>query len=86
MTRVKIAELKNNLSKHLRAVERGASIEITDRDRPIAHLIPASPAGPSVRIVRARIPFSSVRGRRYRPAAWRVPSLDILLEDRRRRR
>ncbi len=85
MTRVRIAELKNNLSKHLRAVERGAAIEITDRDRPIAQLVPVGVDGPTVRIVRAKRRFASVRGRRYRPAHWERRSLDLLLEDRRRR-
>jgi prevent-host-death family protein len=85
MTRVKIAELKNNLSKHIRAVEHGASIEITDRDRPIAHLVPATPAGPAIRILPARVRFSAVRGRRYGSARWREQSLELLLEDRRRR-
>lgn len=85
MTRVKIAELKNNLSKHLRAVERGAAIEITDRDRPIAHLVPATAAGPSIRIIPAKKRFAPLRDRRYRPARWSKRSLDLLLEDRRRR-
>ncbi|MBI4260112.1 MAG: type II toxin-antitoxin system prevent-host-death family antitoxin, partial [Actinobacteria bacterium] len=40
MKRVKIAELKDQLSKHLRAVERGAHVEVTDRDRPIARIVP----------------------------------------------
>ena len=84
MTRVRIAELKNNLSKHLRAVERGAAIEITDRDRPIAHLVPVGGDGPAIRIVPAKRRFASVRGRRYRPARWSQRSLVLLLEDRRR--
>lgn len=33
MKQVKIAELENHLSEHLRAVERGAEIEVTDHDR-----------------------------------------------------
>src|SRR5689334_8589896 len=40
MKRVKIAELKDHLSSHLRAVERGATIEVTDRERPIARIVP----------------------------------------------
>ena len=38
MKRVEIAELKDHLSRHLRPVERGATIEMTDRERPIAHI------------------------------------------------
>jgi antitoxin (DNA-binding transcriptional repressor) of toxin-antitoxin stability system len=40
MKRVKIAELKDQLSRHLREVERGAQVEATDRDRPIARSCP----------------------------------------------
>ena len=36
MKQVGVAELKNNLSRHLRAVESGEVIEVTDHDRPIA--------------------------------------------------
>jgi prevent-host-death family protein len=83
MKRVKIAEFKSQLSRHLRAVERGAEIEITDRDRPIARLIPASrrPA----RLQPAELPVSALLRKRFRPARWKTSSLELLLEDRRRR-
>lgn len=84
MRRVKIAELKDQLSKHLRAVERGAEIEVTDRDRPIARIIPIPGAG-SLDVIPAERPFRTIRGKRYRPVGWRVRSLDVLLEDRRKR-
>jgi prevent-host-death family protein len=38
--RVKISELKAHLSEHLRRVRRGATIEVLDRDRPIANIVP----------------------------------------------
>lgn len=85
MRRVKIAELKDHLSKHLRAVERGAEIEITDRSRPIARLVPVLRAASSVRIIPAQRPFAEVRNKRCRPARWPVRSLELLLEDRRKR-
>ena len=44
MKRVGVAELKDQLSKHLRAVEAGAEVEVTDRDRPIARIVPVRPA------------------------------------------
>ena len=84
MKRVKIAELKNQLSRHLRAVEGGAEIEVTDRDRPIARIVPVRPV-PAVTIEPAEVPASSLRGRRWRPARWRTSSLALLLEDRQRR-
>jgi prevent-host-death family protein len=84
MKRVKIAEFKSQLSRHLRAVERGAEIEITDRDRPIARLVPAHAARGAV-LQPAKVPVSALRNRRHRPARWPVSSLELLLEDRRRR-
>lgn len=85
MTRsVKIAELKDQLSKHLRAVERGAEVEVTDRDRPIARIVPVG-AGDEVIVHEPRRPFSSFRRRRFRPAGWAVTSTEMLLEERQRR-
>ena len=84
MKRVKIAEFKSQLSRHLRAVERGAEIEITDRDRPIARLIPVGAAKKS-RLMPAEKPVSAVRNKRWKPARWPTDSLTLLLEDRRRR-
>lgn len=81
MKQVKIAELKNHLSEHLRAVERGAEIEVTDRDRPIVRLVPASrPVAPA--LIAATRPFAQVRGRRFGEAGWAISSLDLLLEER----
>ena len=44
MAMVKIADLKNNLSRHLGLVKQGAQITVLDRDRPIARIIPFSSA------------------------------------------
>lgn len=84
MKRVKIAEFKDRLSEHLRAVEGGAEMEVTDRNRPIVRLLPVSAPTGAV-IVPARRPFAEVRSKRFRPARWRVRSLDLLLEERGRR-
>ena len=85
MKRVKIAELKNRLSAHLRAVERGAEVEVTDRDRPIARILPASRDERPVRILAATRPFAALRRKRYPPANWAVDSTTLLREDRRKR-
>jgi len=85
MRRVKIAELKGRLSQYLRAVERGAEIEVRDRDRPIARLVPAPCQGGRLRVVPPKRSFASVRDRRPRRAGWKTPSLDLLLEERGRR-
>jgi antitoxin (DNA-binding transcriptional repressor) of toxin-antitoxin stability system len=51
--RVKIADLKNNLSRHLLHVRKGGELLVFDRDRPVARVVPyvppsrtASPSGP----------------------------------------
>jgi prevent-host-death family protein len=85
MKRVKIADLKNHLSQHLRAVEQGAEIEVTDRHRPIVRLVPARAPASQVRIIPARRPFAEVRNRRYPRVRWRTDSLQLLLEERGKR-
>ncbi len=40
MKEVRIAELKAKLSEYLRAVRRGDSITVLDRDEPIARIVP----------------------------------------------
>src|SRR5688500_19818851 len=40
MKEVRIAELKAKLSEHLRAVRRGHTITVLDRDEPIARIVP----------------------------------------------
>jgi antitoxin (DNA-binding transcriptional repressor) of toxin-antitoxin stability system len=82
MKSVRIADLKDHLYEHLRAVERGAEIEVRDRDRPIARIVPASVPQIELRIRRALKPFASIRNRRYTPARWKISSLDLLREER----
>ncbi len=40
MDTVRIAELKAHLSEHLRAVRRGRTLTVLDRDRPVARIVP----------------------------------------------
>jgi prevent-host-death family protein len=42
MIKVQIAQLKNGLSLYLRKVRQGVEILITDRDEPIARIVPLS--------------------------------------------
>ncbi|MBI2217815.1 MAG: type II toxin-antitoxin system prevent-host-death family antitoxin [Candidatus Rokubacteria bacterium] len=44
MKRVKIAELKNNLSRYLAQVQAGNTVIVLDRDRPVAKIVPLEPA------------------------------------------
>jgi antitoxin (DNA-binding transcriptional repressor) of toxin-antitoxin stability system len=84
MKTVEIAELKDGLSELLRAVERGVVPELVviDRDRPIARILPIERPAARVLIQPPKVPFSSVRGLRFKPARWPISSLDLLLEDR----
>lgn len=43
MKRIGIRELRQEASKHLRDVARGETIEITDRGRPVARIVPLPP-------------------------------------------
>lgn len=85
MKRVKIAELKDHLSEHLRAVEAGAEIEVTDRNRPIARIVPVPASGAPVELIPPKRPFAEIRDRRYPPARWPVDILEVLREERRER-
>jgi len=67
----------------LREVEHGTEIEVTDRRRPIARLVPSRATEAAIRIIPGRRPFADVRDRRYPAARWRVGSLRLLLEERR---
>jgi prevent-host-death family protein len=81
MERVRIAELKDNLSKYLRAAEQGASFEVTDRDRPIARIVPVRERS-KVEIRPAKRPFGEVRDRRYPPTTLKRDIVEYLLEER----
>jgi antitoxin (DNA-binding transcriptional repressor) of toxin-antitoxin stability system len=41
---VKIADLKNNLSRHISHVRQGGQITVLDRDTPVARIVPFLPA------------------------------------------
>ena len=81
MKQVRIAELKDHLSAHLRAVEAGETVEVLDRDRPIARIVPID-SDRSLKIIPAERPFSEIRHKVYPRADWAIPSLDLLLEER----
>lgn len=80
--KVKIAELKNQLSAHLRRVEKGAQIIVTDRDRPIARIVPFEAKTQPITIRAAKRPFTSIRGRRYPSARMKISSTELLAQER----
>jgi prevent-host-death family protein len=81
MKTVGIADLKARLSEHLRAVRRGRTVTVVDRQTPVARLVPyvADPV--------------EVRRATRQPRSLKLPasparltdSLAVLLEDRARR-
>jgi prevent-host-death family protein len=80
MKRVGVADLKDQLSRHLRMVERGSVLEVTDRGRPIARIVPVSTDRLPLR--EPTQPFADFRDRRYPPAGWPVSSTTLLLQER----
>jgi prevent-host-death family protein len=81
MKSVKIAELKDHLSEHLRAVEQGAEVLVTDRNRPIARIVPASTSA-GLELIPPAAPFETVRKRKFPAARWRVKSGELLDSER----
>ena len=45
MRKVRIAELKSHLSENLRAVRRGETIAVLDRETPVARIVPVHERG-----------------------------------------
>lgn len=82
MRQVRIAELKDRLSEHLRAVEQGAEVVVMDRNRPIARIVPIPSPGKRIRVVQPTRDFSEIRDRRRARAGWGVDSTRLLLEER----
>ncbi len=51
MRSIGIRELRQQASRHLRDVEAGETIEVTDRGRPVALLVPVPRAGTAERLI-----------------------------------
>jgi len=81
MRRVGIAQLKDNLSLHLRSVEAGDVVEVMDRARPIARIVPVE-RDKRITIRPAARPFTSIRDRTYSPLAPGIDALELLREER----
>jgi prevent-host-death family protein len=81
MKRVGVADLKNGLSRHLREVQGGLALEITDHDRPIARLVPIEPKSRLI-IQAATRPFAEVARRKHVALQLPVGSTELLRQDR----
>jgi len=82
MKRVGIAELKSHLSENLRSAEAGETIEVMDRSRPIAKIVPFDTEAGGLELIPASRSFASVRRVRLRPAKLATSSLAALQHDR----
>jgi prevent-host-death family protein len=83
MKTVKVAELKARLSEYLRAVRRGESVTVLDRETPIARIVPYGAGGAALRV--RRPPPGALRlGKIPLPPRLRVKVdiVDLLLEER----
>jgi prevent-host-death family protein len=82
MKQVRIADLKARLSEYLRAVRRGETIAVLDRDTPIAQIVPVRDR-PALR-VRKPAPGTPApnRVRLPKPAKLKVDIVQFLLEGR----
>lgn len=82
MRQVRIAELKARLSEYLRAVRRGETIAVLDRDTPVAQLVPI-PARAQLR-VRKPSPRTPPPNRVHlpKPAKLTIDVVQLLLEER----
>jgi prevent-host-death family protein len=52
MRTARVAELKARLSEYLRAVRRGESVTVLDRDTPIARIVPYARSGATLQVRR----------------------------------
>jgi prevent-host-death family protein len=79
MSKVGIADLKANLSRHLRSVRGGRTITVVDRDTPVARIVPYG-AETGLEIRRATRTPGELR--LPPPPAKTTDSLALLLRDR----
>ena len=79
MKSVGIAELKARLSEHLRAVRRGRTLTVLDRDTPIARIVPYDSTEPLRVRGATRMPGDLVLPPR---PAKPTDSLALLLQER----
>ncbi|MGC2129041.1 MAG: type II toxin-antitoxin system prevent-host-death family antitoxin [Candidatus Aquilonibacter sp.] len=83
MRQVGIAELKARLSEYLRAVRRGETISVLDRETPIARIVPATErTSLHVRRPAAGAPALNRLPLPGKPLKLNVDIVDLLLEER----
>jgi prevent-host-death family protein len=89
--RTSSSRLKARMGTYMRAVRAGEEVVVTDRDQPVARLVPyrkTEPAqGEHLEVAQAKDPGAPPLSKVVvRPIRYRGPSTTSLLEDDRRRR
>lgn len=79
---VRIAELKARLSEYLRAVRRGETIAVLDRETPVAQIVPVRNRA-TIRI-RKRVPGTPPPNQvpLPKPLKVKIDAVQLLLEER----
>ena len=79
--RVKISELKAHLSEYVRHVRRGYTVEVTDRDSPVARLVPYEQRGSGLVVQPAQ---GSMRDLKLPKLRWKtnIDVVALIREDR----
>ena len=82
MKAVRIAELKARLSEYLRAVRKGRSLTVLDRDTPIARVVPyeENMLGLVVRRARGKTPIRKIK--LPPPLKTKIDVVELLLIER----
>ena len=82
MKQVGIAELKSRLSEYLRAVRRGETISILDRETPVAQIVPVQQR--SALRIRKPAPGTPAPNRVQLPksAGLKLDVVELLMEER----
>jgi prevent-host-death family protein len=81
MRQVRIAELKARLSEYLRAVRRGETIAVLDRETPIAQIVPMRTSALRIRKPASGAPALN-RVPLPRAAKHSIDAVQLLLEER----
>lgn len=82
MTVVKIARLKSHLSSYLRQVQKGEQIVVTDRETPIAKMVPYTSSTEKLQILSAKQNPTILKKLTIPATPKESDSLKALLEDR----
>lgn len=82
MRQVGVAELKSRLSEYLRAVRRGETISVLDRETPVAQIVPVRQK--SALRIRKPAPGTPAPNRVQlpKPLALKLDVVELLMEER----